>query len=29
MLDLECVGDPLAACISHEDLNATIEVRGM
>ena len=23
MLESECVGDPLAACVNHENLNAT------
>ncbi len=29
MLELEHVGDPLATCVSHEDLNATIVIHGM
>ncbi len=29
MLEMECVGDPLAACVSHEDSNATIVIHGM
>jgi hypothetical protein len=29
MLELERVGDPLAACVSHEDLNATTVIWGM
>jgi hypothetical protein len=29
MLETERVGDPLAACVSYEDSNATIVIRGM
>ncbi len=29
MLEMECVGDPLATCVGHEDLNATIVIQGM
>jgi hypothetical protein len=27
--ETECVGDPFAASVSHEDLNATIVICGM
>ncbi len=26
MFELECVGDPLAACVVHENLNALIVI---
>jgi hypothetical protein len=29
MLESKRVGDPLTACVSHEDLNAPIVIRGM
>ncbi len=29
MLEMECVGDPLAASVSHEDWNARIVICGM
>jgi hypothetical protein len=29
MLEIERVGDPLAACVGHEDLDATIVIHGM
>jgi hypothetical protein len=29
MLETELVGDPLAACVGHEDSNATIVICGM
>jgi hypothetical protein len=29
MLEMERVGDPLAACVGHDDSNAMIMIRGM
>ncbi len=29
MLESECVGDPLAACVGHENSNETMVIRGM
>ncbi len=29
MLEMERVGDPLTACVGHEDPNAMIVIRGM
>jgi hypothetical protein len=29
MLETECVGDSLAACVTHEDSNAAIVIHGM
>ncbi len=29
MLEMECVNDPFAACVGHEDSNAMIVICGM